>query len=158
MPRIIVLDNIAPEGIALLDADPKVEYDIRTGLKGDELREALTEYDGAIVRSGVKITAEALAGNRRLKAIVRAGVGTDNIDKVAATRLGIVVMNTPTGNTVSTAEHAFALMLALSRNIAPAHESLAAGRWDRKAYMGTQVADKTLGIVGMGRIGREVAM
>ncbi|XZE54788.1 phosphoglycerate dehydrogenase [Planctomycetaceae bacterium SH139] len=158
MPRIIVLDNIAPEGIALLDAEPKVEYDIRTGLKGEELREALSEYDGAIVRSGVTITAESLAGNRRLKAIVRAGVGTDNIDKVAATRLGIVVMNTPTGNTVSTAEHAFALMLALSRNIAPAHESLAAGRWDRKAYMGTQLADKTLGIVGMGRIGREVAM
>lgn len=157
MQRIIVLDTIAQEGLDLLDAEPKIEYDVRTGLKGEELRGALAEYDGAIVRSGVKITAESLAGNRRLKAIVRAGVGTDNIDKVAATRLGIVVMNTPTGNTVSTAEHAFALMLALSRNIAPAHQSLVEHRWDRKAYMGAQLADKTLGVVGMGRIGREVA-
>jgi D-3-phosphoglycerate dehydrogenase / 2-oxoglutarate reductase len=158
MPRIIVLDTIAQEGLDLLNAESRVQYDVRTGLKGDELREALAEYDGAIVRSGVKITAESLAGNHRLKAIVRAGVGTDNIDKVAATRLGIVVMNTPTGNTVSTAEHAFALMMALSRNIAPAHQSLVEGRWDRKAYMGTQLADKTLGVIGMGRIGREVAM
>lgn len=158
MPRIIVLDTIAQEGLDLLNAESRIEYDVRTGLKGEELREALAEYDGAIVRSGVKITAESLAGNHRLKAIVRAGVGTDNIDKVAATRLGIVVMNTPTGNTVSTAEHAFALMLALSRSIAPAHQSLCEGRWDRKAYMGTQLADKTLGIVGMGRIGREVAL
>ena len=158
MPRIIVLDTIAQEGLDLLNAESRVQYDVRTGLKGDELREALAEYDGAIVRSGVKITAESLAGNHRLKAIVRAGVGTDNIDKVAATRLGIVVMNTPTGNTVSTAEHAFALMLALSRNIAPAHQSLCEGRWDRKSYMGCQLADKTLGVVGMGRIGREVAL
>ncbi len=114
--------------------------------------------DGAIVRSGVKITPESLEGNRRLRAIVRAGVGTDNIDKDAATRLGIVVMNTPAGNTLSTAEHAIALMLALSRSIAPAYQSLIGGKWDRKSYMGTQLADKTLGVVGMGRIGREVAL
>lgn len=157
MPRIIVLDPIAKEGLEILDAEPKIQYDIRVGLKGDELRQALSEYDGAIVRSGVKITAEALQGNHRLKAIVRAGVGTDNIDKEAATRLGIVVMNTPTGNTVSTAEHAFALMLSLVRNIPSAHQSLCEGRWDRKSYMGTQLAEKTLGIVGMGRIGREMA-
>ena len=127
------------------------------GLKGDDLRKALAEFDGAVCRSGVKITAESLEGNRRLRAIVRAGVGTDNIDKAAATRHGIVVMNTPTGNTLSTAEHTFALMLGLSRNIAAAHQSLREGRWDRKNYMGTQLADKTLGIVGLGRIGQEVA-
>lgn len=92
-----------------------------------------------------------------MKAIVRAGVGTDNIDKPAATRGGIVVMNTPTGNTLSTAEHAFALMLGLSRNVVPAFQSLREGRWDRKAYMGTQLADKTLGVIGLGRIGLEVA-
>ncbi|GIW99614.1 MAG: D-3-phosphoglycerate dehydrogenase [Pirellulaceae bacterium] len=155
--RIGVLDSIAPEGIALLDAEPACEYEVRTGLKGEDLRQALNEFDGVIIRSGVKITADALEGNKRLRAIVRAGVGTDNIDKQAATRLGIVVMNTPSGNTLSTAEHAFALMLALSRNIAPAYQSLIEGRWDRKSYMGTQLADKTLGIVGMGRIGREVA-
>ncbi len=156
--RIIALDTIAEEGLEMLRADPAFEYEVRTGLKGEELRKALTEFDGAIVRSGVKITPESLEGNKRLRAIVRAGVGTDNIDKVAATRQGIVVMNTPAGNTLSTAEHAFALMLAQSRSIAPAYQSLLEGRWDRKSFMGAQLADKTLGIVGMGRIGREVAV
>ncbi len=157
MHRIIVLDSIAQEGLDILDAEEGIEYEIRTGLKGEELRSALNEFDGAILRSGVKITPESLEGNTRMRAIVRAGVGTDNIDKASATRRGIVVMNTPAGNTVSTAEHAFALMLALSRSIAPANQSLVEGRWDRKSYMGTQLAGKTLGVVGMGRIGREVA-
>ena len=157
MAKVIVLDNVAKEGLDLLEAAEGIEYEVRTGLKGEELRQALAEFDGAILRSGAKITAESLEGNRRLKAIVRAGVGTDNIDKPTATRLGIVVMNTPTGNTVSTAEHAFALMMALSRNVAAANQSLVEGRWDRKAYMGSQLADKTLGIVGMGRIGAEFA-
>jgi len=158
MFRVIVLDTLSPEGLALLDAaKPDVEYEVRTGLKGADLRNALREFDGAICRSGVKITAESLEGNRRLKAIVRAGVGTDNIDKKAATRLGIVVMNTPAGNTLSTAEHAFALMLGLSRNLASAHRSLLDGKWERNAYMGAQLADKTLGVVGLGRIGQEVA-
>ena len=157
MAKIIVLDKISKDGLAMLDAAEGIEYEVRTGLKGDALRQALTEFDGAICRSGVKITAESLAGNRRLKAIVRAGVGTDNIDRQMATRLGIVVMNTPAGNTISTAEHAFALMLALSRNVAAANQSLVEGRWDRSAYMGTQLAEKTLGIVGLGRIGTEMA-
>ncbi len=155
--RILVLDPIAQEGFDLLTAESNFEYEVRTGLKGAELQKSLNEFDGAIVRSGVKITAESLEGNKRLRAIVRAGVGTDNIDKTAATRLGIVVMNTPAGNTLSTAEHAFALMLAQSRSIAPAYASLLAGKWDRKLFMGAQLADKTLGVVGMGRIGREVA-
>lgn len=157
MARIIVLDDIAAEGLKMLDEAPGIEYDIKLKLSGDELKSTLAEYDGAICRSGVKITPESLEGNTRLKAIVRAGVGTDNIDKPAATRQGIVVMNTPTGNTLSTAEHAFAMMLALSRNIAPANQSLVEGRWDRKLYMGAQLADKTIGIVGLGRIGLEVA-
>jgi D-3-phosphoglycerate dehydrogenase len=157
MPRVIVLDTLAQEGLDMLEAAPGIEYEVRTGLKGDALREALAQFDGAICRSGVKITAESLEGNRRLKAIVRAGVGTDNIDKTAATRWGIVVMNTPAGNTLSTAEHTIALMLALSRNIAPAYQSLVEHKWDRSKYMGTQVAGKTLGIVGLGRIGLAVA-
>jgi D-3-phosphoglycerate dehydrogenase len=157
MAKIIVLDKLAPEGLHGLAAAKGIEYEVRTGLKGDELRAALASSDGAICRSGVKITADVLQGNRRLRAIARAGVGTDNIDKTAATRLGIVVMNTPTGNTLSTAEHTFALILALSRNIAPAHQSLLEGRWERSAYTGTQLADKTLGVVGLGRIGQEVA-
>ncbi len=157
MYRVIVLDSVAQEGLDLLDAEPDIQYEVRTGLKGEPLRAALAEFDGAVCRSGVKITAESLEGNRRLRAIVRAGVGTDNIDKAAATRQGIVVMNTPTGNTLSTAEHAFALMLGLSRSIAAAHRSLQEGKWDRKSYMGTQLADKTLGVIGLGRIGQEVA-
>ncbi|MFH1922533.1 MAG: phosphoglycerate dehydrogenase [Planctomycetota bacterium] len=157
MPRVIVLDNLSQEGLDLLESAGNIEYEVRTGLKDDALGEALREFDGAICRSGVKITADALAGNRRLKAIARAGVGTDNIDKEAATRLGIVVMNTPGGNTLSTAEHTIALMLALSRNIQPAYQSLLEGRWDRKQYLGTQLAGKTLGVVGLGRIGQAVA-
>ncbi|MBX3423757.1 MAG: phosphoglycerate dehydrogenase [Pirellulaceae bacterium] len=156
--RIGVLDSIAQEGIELLQAEPHCEFEVRTGLKGDALRSALNEFDGVIIRSGVKITAESLEGNKRLKAIVRAGVGTDNIDKNAATRHGIVVMNTPAGNTLSTAEHAFALMMALSRSIPQAHQKLCDGVWDRKSFMGAQLADKTLGVIGFGRIGREVAL
>jgi len=159
MPSIIVLDTLSPDGLALLDAAAAagISYEVVTGLSGDPLREALARHDGAICRSGVKITAAALAGNHRLKAIVRAGVGTDNIDKEAATRQGIVVMNTPAGNTVSTAEHAFALLLGLSRNIAAADASLRDHKWDRNKFMGAQLAGKTLGIVGLGRIGQAVA-
>jgi D-3-phosphoglycerate dehydrogenase len=159
MPSIIVLDTLSPDGLALLEAAKSqgITHEVRTGLKGEELREALAGHDGAICRSGVKITAESLAGNHRLRAIVRAGVGTDNIDKEAATRLGIVVMNTPAGNTLSTAEHAFALMLGLSRNVAAADASLRAQKWDRNKFMGVQLAGKTLGIVGLGRIGQAVA-
>jgi D-3-phosphoglycerate dehydrogenase len=159
MPSIIVLDTLSPDGLALLDAAKPngITYEVKTGLSGDALREALAQHDGAICRSGVKITADALAGNHRLRAIVRAGVGTDNIDKEAATRLGIVVMNTPAGNTLSTAEHAFALMLGLSRNVAAADASLRAHKWDRNKFMGVQLAGKTLGIVGLGRIGQAVA-
>ena len=156
MPKVIVLDDLAQEGLDLLEAAQGIEYEVRTGLKGDELRDALDEFDGAICRSGVKLTPEVLEGNSRLKAVVRAGVGTDNIDKPAATRSGIVVMNTPAGNTLSTAEQAITLMMGLSRNIAPAYQSLCEGRWDRKKYMGTQVAGKTLGVIGLGRIGLAV--
>ena len=157
MQRVIVLDNLAKQGLELLEQATGVEFVVQTGLQGDELRQALADSDGAICRSGVQLTADALEGNRRLKAIVRAWVGTDNIDRSAATRSGIVVMNTPTGNTLSTAEHAFTLMLALSRNVYPAYHSLVAGRWERKQFTGSQLADKTLGIVGLGRIGQEVA-
>ena len=159
MPKVIVLDKLSQDGLAQLAAAPGVEFEERIGLAGDELREALTQFDGAICRSGVKLTADVLEGNRRLKAIVRAGVGTDNIDKQAATRLGIVVMNTPTGNTISTAEHAFALMLALSRNVAPAYAEVKQDKFKeaRKKYIGAQLADKTLGIIGLGRIGQEFA-
>jgi len=157
MPHILVLDDIAQEGIDILKSAEGITYEVKPKLKGAELNAFLKTGDAAILRSGVTITAEALKGNTRLKALARAGVGTDNIDKETATRMGIVVMNTPGGNTVSTAEHAFALMLGLSRNIAPAYQSLIEGRWDRKLYQGTQIAEKTVGVVGLGRIGLEFA-
>lgn len=155
MARIVVLDNLSQDGLNMMKA-AGIEYEERIGLKGEELRATLAEFDGAICRSGVKITAESLEGNKRLRAIARAGVGVDNIDLKAATKHGIIVMNTPGGNTNSTAEQTFALMLALSRNTAPAYQSLIEGRWDRKKFTGHQLNGKTLGIIGMGRIGQVV--
>ena len=121
------------------------------------MRQALAEADGIVIRSGTQLTAEVLEGQSRLKAIVRAGVGVDNIDVAAATRRGIVVMNTPGGNTVSTAEHTMALLLALARNVAKANDSLKAGKWDRNKFTGTQLEGKTLGVIGLGRVGLAVA-
>ena len=158
MPKVIVLDDLSQEGLNLLQSAGNIEVVVRTGLKGDDLRNALLEADGAICRSGVKITGEVLAGNTRLRVIARAGVGVDNIDTKTAAQLGIVVVNTPKGNTVSTAELAIALMFALSRNLYPAYQSLVEGRWDRKKFMGSQLAGKTLGVIGMGRIGQAVAV
>jgi len=157
MPKIIVLDNLSQDGLDLLEAAGNIDFEVKTGLAGQELHDLLLQFDGAICRSGAKLTADVLEGNHRLRAIARAGVGTDNIDKQAATRHGIVVMNTPGGNTISTAEQTMALMLALARNIHPAYQSLIEGRWDRKKFMGTQLAGKTLGIIGLGRIGQAVA-
>jgi len=156
--RIVLLDEISAAGRQRLDETAGLEYQTLTGLAGDALAATLKEFDGAIVRSGAKITAAVLEGNQRLRAIVRAGVGTDNIDKAAATRQGIVVMNTPSGNTLSTAEHTWALLLAVARNIPAAHASLVGGQWDRQRFTGTQLAGKTLAIIGMGRIGQEVAL
>src|SRR6185437_4402613 len=127
--RILVTDKLADEGLELLRAAPGLEVVVATKLGAAALRAALAEADGIIIRSGTQLTAEVLKDQARLKAIVRAGVGVDNIDVPAATRQGIVVMNTPGGNTVSTAEHTMTLMLALSRNVPKANDSLKAGRW-----------------------------
>lgn len=155
--RVLVTDKLAEEGLELLRAEPGLEVVVNTKLDPKALREALKEADGIVIRSGTQLTAEVLQDQTRLKVIVRAGVGVDNIDVPAATRQGIVVMNTPGGNTVSTAEHTMALMLALSRNVAQANDSLKAGRWDRNKFTGTQLGGKTLGIVGLGRVGLAVA-
>jgi D-3-phosphoglycerate dehydrogenase len=157
--RVLVTDKLAEEGLQLLRAEPGLEVVVATKLAGDPpaLKAALAEADGIVIRSGTQLTADVLADQGRLKAIVRAGVGVDNIDVPAATRGGIVVMNTPGGNTVSTAEHTMALMLALSRNVAKANDSLKSGRWDRNKFTGTQLEGKILGIVGTGRVGLAVA-
>jgi len=157
MPRVLVTDKLSPAGLKILEAAEGIEVVNCPGLSPEEVREALKEADGIIIRSGTKLTAELLEGQKRLKAIVRAGVGVDNIDREAATREGIVVMNTPAGNTISTAEHAVTLMLSLSRNIGPAHASMQQGKWERSKFTGSQVAGKTLGIIGLGRIGQSVA-
>ena len=157
MHRVLIADNLSSAGLTILQETPGIEVDVRTGLAPEALREALREADGVIVRSASELTAEILEGQSRLKAIVRAGVGVDNIDLPAATREGIVVMNTPAGNTTSTAEHTIAMLLALSRNIAPAAASMREGKWDRKKFTGTQLAGKTLAVVGLGRIGLAVA-
>ena len=156
MPRVLITDNLSPAGLLSLK-EAGLEVIVKSGLKPLEVREALKEADGIIIRSGTTLTEELLKDQPRLKVIVRAGVGVDNIDLAAATREGIVVMNTPAGNTTSTAEHTIAMLLALSRNIAPAAASMKAGKWDRKSYTGTQLAGKTLAVVGLGRIGLAVA-
>jgi len=155
--RILAADKIAPEGLDKLQADEQVEVDVKIGLSEDELAETIGQYDGIIIRSGVKLTAKVLSNPGRLKAVARAGVGVDNVDLQAATQAGILVMNTPDANTTSTAEHAFALMLAMLRKIPPACASLKEGRWDRSKFVGRQLASKTLGILGLGRVGRAVA-
>lgn len=156
--KILVADKLSEVGLDWLRRQDDVELDVKVGLSPAELAEIVGCYDGMIIRSGAKVTAEVLDNAGRLKVIARAGVGTDNIDKPAATARGVIVMNTPGGNTVSTAELAIALMMALSRKISPANASLRAGQWNRKAYQGTQLSGKTLGVVGMGRIGRAVAV
>jgi D-3-phosphoglycerate dehydrogenase len=156
MPRVLANDKLESQGLDLL-RQAGIDIDERSGLKGDALKAALRESDGLIVRSGTQVTAELLEDPGKLRAIVRAGVGVDNIDVAAATRKGIVVMNTPGGNTVSTAEHTMALLLAVARLLPIADASLHAGKWERGKFVGNQLAGKTLGILGLGRIGREVA-
>lgn len=157
MPRVLITDGLSAAGLKILQETPGVEAVVKDGLTPEQVREALAEADGIIVRSKTKLTPKILEGQKRLKVVVRAGVGVDNIDLPAATREGIIVMNTPAGNTISTAEHTLALMLALSRNVAPAAAVMKAGKWDRNKFTGTQLAGKTLGVVGLGRIGLAVA-
>jgi D-3-phosphoglycerate dehydrogenase len=156
MPRVLIADKLEAAGVELLIA-AGLEVDNRPGLKGDDLKAALQSADAVICRSQPKLTAEYLEEPGRLRAIARAGVGVDTIDVAAATRKGIVVMNTPGGNTISAAEHTIALMLALARQIPAADATMKSGGWDRNKFVGTQLAGKTLGVVGLGRIGLEVA-
>jgi D-3-phosphoglycerate dehydrogenase len=156
MSRVLVCDKLEAPGLDLL-RQAGIELDERTGLKGDALQEAIRAADGIIVRSATRITAAELENPGKLKAIVRAGVGVDNIDVGAATRRGILVMNTPGGNTVSTAELTVTLLMALVRNVAAADASIHQGKWERGKFVGTQLAGKTIGVIGLGRVGREVA-
>ena len=157
MIRVLITDKLAQEGIDLLNGQDGVEAVVKTGIGEDELAGIIGEYDGLIIRSGTRVTAKVLENPGKFRAVARAGVGVDNIDIPAATRKGVLVMNTPGGNTLSAAEHTMALMLSMSRNVVPACSSLKAGAWDRKKYMGTQLNGKVLGLIGLGRIGMSVA-
>ncbi|MFA6186881.1 MAG: phosphoglycerate dehydrogenase [Phycisphaerae bacterium] len=157
MFKILISDKLAKEGIDLLKTMEGVEPVVKTGISEDELAQIIGEYDGLIIRSATQVTAKVLAKPGKLKGIARAGVGIDNVDVPTATRKGILVMNTPGGNTLSAAEHTMALMLAMSRNVVPACNSLKAGTWDKKSYVGNQLNKKVLGLIGLGRIGMAVA-
>ncbi|MGN6504483.1 MAG: phosphoglycerate dehydrogenase [Tepidisphaeraceae bacterium] len=153
---ILVADKLAEEGLEYL-TQSGVKYDVKIGLKEDQLAAEVPNYDGLIVRSGVKATAKVLANPGKLRAIARAGVGVDNIDLEAATSKGILVLNTAAASTLSTAEHAWALLMSLARKVPAAHAHVISGQWKRNNYQGTQLAGKTLGVVGLGRIGQTVA-
>lgn len=157
--RVLVSDPISELGVELLNAHPGITADFKTGLSPEELLEIIGEYDALVVRSQTKVTPEVFANAPKLQAVGRAGVGVDNIDRDAANSHGVIVMNTPTGNTISTAEHAFTLMLATARNIAPAHAEVLQGNFKtaRKAFAGIELNGKRLAVIGMGRIGAEFA-
>jgi len=155
--KVLVSDKLADIGIEMFQKAEGIEVDVKTGLSPDELESIIGEYDGLVIRSATKVTEEVLAAGKRLKVVGRAGIGLDNVDIPTATKHGVVVMNTPEGNVVTTAEHAIAMMLALSRNVPQGTASLKAGRWDKKKLQGKEIYKKTLGVVGFGRIGSIVA-
>ncbi|MFA5410545.1 MAG: phosphoglycerate dehydrogenase [Candidatus Omnitrophota bacterium] len=157
MIKILVSDPLSEEGLKILKAVKEFQVDVKTELKPEALKEIIKNYDALIVRSATKVTKDIIAAAQKLRVIGRAGVGLDNVDLEAATQKGIIVMNTPGGNTISTAEHTMSMILALSRCIPQAHSSLKSGEWKRSKFMGTELYGKSLGIVGFGRIGKEVA-
>ena len=153
--KVLVAESIAEEGISILRS--YAEVDVRLGLKPEEIVAIIGDYDALVVRSQTKVSAEVIDAGKKLQVIARAGVGIDNVDVGTATRRGIVVVNAPTGNAISAAEHTIALMLALARHIPQASAALKSGVWKRSEFMGTEVRDKTLGIIGLGSVGSEVA-
>ncbi|MGA2774519.1 MAG: phosphoglycerate dehydrogenase [Candidatus Omnitrophota bacterium] len=157
MFKILVSDPLSEEGLKILKEVKEFQVDVKTDLKPDSLKEAIRDYDALVVRSATKVTKEIIAEAGKLKVIGRAGVGLDNVDLEAATTKGIIVMNTPGGNTISTAEHTMSMILSLSRNIPQANSSTKKGEWKRSKFMGVELYGKTLGIAGFGRIGSEVA-
>ncbi|MDO8603682.1 MAG: phosphoglycerate dehydrogenase [Candidatus Omnitrophota bacterium] len=157
MFKILVSDPLAQEGVDILKKVKEFQVDVKHKLPPEELKKIIKDYDALLVRSETKVTKDIIEAARNLKVIGRAGVGLDNVDLQAASKRGIIVMNTPGGNTMSTAEHAVSLMLSLSRNIPQADVSVKKGEWERKKFMGAEVYGKTLGIIGLGRIGTEVA-
>jgi D-3-phosphoglycerate dehydrogenase len=155
--KILVSDPLSEGGLKILKDVKEFQVDVKTELKPEVLKEIIKDYDALIVRSATKVTKDIVNSGTRLKVIGRAGVGLDNVDLEAATQKGIIVMNTPAGNTISTAEHTLSMILALARNIPQANASTKQGEWKRSKFMGVEIYNKILGIIGLGRIGKEVA-
>lgn len=156
MPKVLISDSLSPRAVEIFK-ERGLEVDVKTGLKPDELKAIIGEYDGLAIRSSTKVTKEVLALATNLKVVGRAGIGVDNVDVPAATARGVVVMNTPFGNSITTAEHAIALMFALARQLPAANASTHAGKWEKNRFMGVELTAKTLGIIGCGNIGSIVA-
>ncbi len=155
--KVLVCDNLSSHGLEILRQEKDIYIEQKPGLTPQELISIIPDYDALIVRSSTKVTAEAIAAAKNLKVVGRAGVGLDNVDIPAATKRGIVVMNAPGGNTITTAEHAVAMIMAVSRKIPQATNSMKDLKWEKKKFMGVEVFNKTLGIIGLGRIGFEVS-
>jgi D-3-phosphoglycerate dehydrogenase len=156
-PKVLVADSISQRGIDELSRDGALDVTVKTGLSERDLVDLIPQFSALVVRSETKVTADILNAGAQLRVVGRAGVGVDNVDVETATRRGIIVLNAPGGNTVSTAEHAFSLLLCVARKIPPAEASVRAGNWDRKNFEGVELYNKTLGIIGMGRIGSELS-
>ena len=155
--KVLVSDNLSTTGVDILKKESDIEVDVKTGLSKEELIAIISEYEGLIVRSATKVVAEIIEAASNLKVIGRAGIGVDNIDLNAAGQKGIIVMNAPEGNLITTAEHSMALLLSMSRNISRASWKLKNEKWAPKEFMGVELFEKTLGIIGFGRIGSVVA-
>ncbi len=156
MPKVLIADKLSPAAVAIFKVRG-VEVDVKTGLPKEELLKIVDQYDGIAIRSATKITADVLKAAKKLKVVGRAGIGVDNVDIPAATAAGVIVMNTPFGNSITTAEHAIALMMALARELPAANASTHAGKWEKNKFMGVELYGKTLGIIGAGNIGGIVA-
>ena len=157
MPKVLVSDDLAPQGLEVLRQARGIELIEKPGLSVGELLEIIPEIDGLVIRSGTKVTADVIEAATNLRVVGRAGIGVDNIDVRAATARGIAVLNTPDGNAITTAEHAIALLVSLARHIPQATASMKAGKWEKKKFQGTELYDRTLGVIGLGNIGRIVA-
>jgi len=155
--RVLVSDVLGEAGVAIFEREPGIEVDVKTGLKPEELKSIIEPYHALVIRSATKVTEDLLSAAKNLKVVGRAGIGLDNVDIPAATKRGIIVMNTPTGNVITTAEHAIAMLMALSRNIPWGTSTLKAGMWEKKKLQGREVFNKVLGVIGFGKIGSIVA-
>src|SRR4030043_231945 len=155
--KVLVSDPLSKNGLEILGKARNLKYDVKSGLPPEELKKIIKEYDAIIIRSETKLKAEIIEAGDRLKVIGRAGIGLDNVDLSAATKKGIVVMNTPQENAIAAAEHTIAMMLSISRKVPQATASMRAGKWEKKKFMGVELYNKTLGLIGIGVIGTIVA-